>query len=305
MMPARGAGQFPAVGVVTPSGTCFFLPNMLGYRSGLGAVACRHRDGDSSRRLAGNTELLTAPTDIEGMNRLAVLLLVAGCGTADPSRMEADHGGADGLVAFVEGSQPDVVRAMMAGYGVEYRSHALIEDCPRYFPVEDRNVWHDLNGEHYLVDSSGRPHRAYAYLPPVVGEARSTACQTSVGQWGDAEDPSNDYDGGHLIGSQLGGWGRRANLVPQDLNFNRGVWAVLENAMSGCQSLPPESLRYHVGVIYPDATALVPIRLRMTITNRTTGDSVALDFDNTDGGGPQGAGEKTRGVAFLDANGCN
>ncbi|WP_368669026.1 DNA/RNA non-specific endonuclease, partial [Corallococcus sp. CA053C] len=31
--------------------------------------------------------------------------------------------------------------------------------------------------------------------------------ETSVGQWGDAENPSNDYDGGHLIGSQLGGWG--------------------------------------------------------------------------------------------------
>ncbi len=49
-----------------------------------------------------------------------------------------------------------------------------------------------------------------------------TPVKRDVGRWGDAENPSNDYDGGHMIGSQLGGWGGQANLVPQDANFNRG-----------------------------------------------------------------------------------
>jgi hypothetical protein len=89
-----------------------------------------------------------------------------------------------------------------------------------------------FNGEHYFIDGAGRPARAYADLPPIAGEPRSPACRSDVGGWGDAEDPENDYDGGHLIGAQLGGWGRRANLVPQDANFNRGTWAVLENAMA-------------------------------------------------------------------------
>ena len=53
--------------------------------------------------------------------------------------------------------------------------------------------------------------------------------QSSVGQWGDAEDPSNNYDGGHIIGAQLGGWGGRLNLVPWDNQFNGGNWALIEN----------------------------------------------------------------------------
>jgi hypothetical protein len=166
----------------------------------------------------------------------------------------------------------------------------LISDCPNYFPSSDRSFWQSFDGEFYYIDSSGRPLQAYKYLPPIVAEGRSDSCQASVGQWGDAENPSNDYDGGHLIGSQLGGWGKRANLVPQDANFNRGNWLVLENKMA---------------VHYPNSTALIPNTMSMTITNRSTGASVALSFQNVDHGGTNGTSEKDRGVAFLTSQGCN
>ncbi|WP_437809873.1 DNA/RNA non-specific endonuclease [Sorangium sp. So ce1078] len=72
------------------------------------------------------------------------------------------------------------------------------------------------------------------------GRLHSTAREKKKKKnWGDTENPSNDDDGGHLNGSQLGGWGRRANLVPQDASFSRANWVALENKMALCGSLPP------------------------------------------------------------------
>jgi len=36
-------------------------------------------------------------------------------------------------------------------------------------------------------------------------------------------------EGGHLIGTYLGGPGERINLVPQNMNLNRGEWREMEN----------------------------------------------------------------------------
>jgi hypothetical protein len=239
-------------------------------------------------------------------------VLLAGCGGSDldlggndlASRIERDFGGPDGLMDYFERNGEQAVRAALAGYGVGFNAQ-LISDCPKFFASTDRNVWHSFNGEYYFVESAGRPHRAYAYLPPVVSEPRSDSCQLNVGQWGDAENPSNDYDGGHLIGSQLGGWGKRANLIPQDANFNRGNWAVLENKMALCRALPNGRLRYYIGANYPNGSTLIPNNLTMQITNQVTGASVSLSFSNTDGGGSNGVSEKNRGVAFLTNQGCN
>jgi hypothetical protein len=240
---------------------------------------------------------------------------LGGCGAQDvgmdlggedvASRLERDFGGPEGLRAFFESHTVEEIQRRLEPYGVGYSTAELISDCSRYFPTGDRNVWHSLNGEYYFIDGSGRPHRAYADLPPIATEARSDSCQASVGQWGDAENPSNDYDGGHLIGSQLGGWGKRANLVPQDSNFNRGNWAVLENKMAKCGGLPRGRLRYSIGANYPNSTALVPNNLTMEIRNQSTGAFVSMSFANTDGGGSNGASEKDRGISFLTAQGCN
>ncbi|HYO53712.1 DNA/RNA non-specific endonuclease [Archangium sp.] len=249
------------------------------------------------------------------LNKLSVVtvfgLWLAGCGAQEPdgdelvSQIERDFGGPSGVMDFFESHSEDEIRRAMEPYGVGYVTSGLITDCPQYFPAGDRNVWHSLNGEYYFIDGSGRPSRAYAYLPPIAAEARSDSCQGNVGQWGDAENPSNDYDGGHLIGSQLGGWGKRANLVPQDANFNRGNWVTLENKMARCSVLPNGRLRYSIGANYPNSSALIPNNMTMEIRNQSTGSSVFLSFANTDGGGSNGTNEKNRGVNFLTSQGCN
>lgn len=237
--------------------------------------------------------------------------------TESVTRLETDYGGPDGLREFFDKSTPEQIQQALAAYGIGYVVHPyqtepaettaaadnlvqpqLISDCVQFFPSADRNIWHNFNGEFYFIDTAGRPSRAYADLPPIAAAARITACQTSIGQWGDAENPSNDYDGGHLIGSQLGGWGGRANIVPQDANFNRGNWVQLENAMAGCGSLPAGRMRYSITVGYANTTALVPTTFGMVITNRTTSSSVTMSFTNVDGGGTNGTATRTAGRPF-------
>jgi hypothetical protein len=238
-------------------------------------------------------------------------LLFAGCGVPETegddvaARIEADFGGPSGLMEFFETHTDDEIMRALVPYGVRYSTAALITDCPQYFPSSDRNVWHSVTGEYYFIDASGRPSRAYANLPPIVAEARSETCQANVGNWGDAANPSNDYDGGHLIGSQLGGWGKRANLVPQDTNFNRGNWAVLENKMAKCAVLPSGRMRYTIGTGYSNSTTLIPNTMTMEIRNQSSGASVLLSFQNVDYGGTNGTSEKNRGVTFLTGQGCN
>jgi hypothetical protein len=249
-------------------------------------------------------------------------LFLIGCGAAQDqdlggegpvSQLERDFGGPSGLMDFFESHTEDEIRRALAPYNIGYKTvtptpegaQALITDCPKFFPSGDRNIWHSLNGEYYYIDGVGRPNRAYSYLPPIAAEARSDSCQLSVGQWGDQENPSNDYDGGHMIGSQLGGWGKRANLVPQDANFNRGNWVQLENKMATCASLPSGRLRYYIGSNYPNSTTVIPNNMTMQITNQSSGASVSLSFANTDYGGSNGTYEKNRGITFLTNQGCN
>ncbi|MDM4765777.1 DNA/RNA non-specific endonuclease [Pelomonas sp. SE-A7] len=260
---------------------------------------------------------------------LALMLQVlSGCGGGDDrgltdsqepvARLEAAYGGADGLRQFFDTHSAAQISAELSKYGIGYEVHEVetkskiqeakpqaITDCVKYFPTADRTKWHNFNGEYYYIDSNGRPNKAYADLPPIKAEARQDSCQTSIGQWGDAENPSNDYDGGHLIGSQLGGWGGRANIVPQDANFNRGNWAQLENKMATCGGLATGAMRYSIDVAYPSASALVPSSFTMTITKQSNGAKVTMKFTNVDGGGPNGTADRIRGTDFLAANGCN
>ncbi len=250
---------------------------------------------------------------------LALVALGTGCSISEESdsaassdsltQLEDDHGGADGLRGFFDENTVDAIQLELSSYGIGYVVHPveqqLISDCVKNFPSSDRNTWHNFNGELYFIDTSGRPSRAYADLPPIVAQARISSCQTSIGQWGDAEKPSNDYDGGHLIGSQLGGWGGRANIVPQDANFNRGNWVQLENAMALCRNRPSGSMRYSVSVGYPNSSALVPSTFGMVINNKPNSTSVTLSFTNVDGGGSSGTTTRQRGVSFLTSSGCN
>jgi DNA/RNA non-specific endonuclease len=251
-------------------------------------------------------------------------LLLGACGGTEvdlggdtvAGQLERDFGGPSGLVEFFESHTEAEIQAALAPYGVGYvvrtdivrpgdKSAEAISDCVKYFPSGDRSVWHNFDGEYFFIDGSGRPHRAYKYLPLITAAPRQDTCQTNVGQWGDAENPNNDYDGGHLIGSQLGGWGGRANLVPQDANFNRGNWAQLENKMALCAGLPSGRLRYYIGANYPNTTTLIPNNMTMEIRNQSTGASVTMSFSNVDYGGTNGTTERNRGTTWLSGQGCN
>lgn len=220
-------------------------------------------------------------------------------------RLERDLG-QEGVMDLLQSGQHGEISALLQHYDIGYEVETKAwTDCNKTFPSADRNKWHNVDGEHYYVEGNGRPSRAYKDLPPIAAAPRSDSCQASVGQWGDAENPNNDYDGGHMIGSQLGGYGRRLNLVPQDLNFNRGNWAALENKMAKCGGLPANRVRYYITVGYPNGGAVIPNSFGMQLTNQSSGSGVSLSFSNTDGGGSNGTSEKNRGVTFLTNQGCN
>jgi hypothetical protein len=177
---------------------------------------------------------------------VAVLPLLACApwpGSEPVDQLEASLGGPGAVLELFTTGTDAEIRGALAPHGIQYQVHALgatsIEACPRFFGADDRSTWHALTGEFYFIDSSGRPSRAYSFLPPIAAEARMTTCQTKVGQWGDLEDPGNDFDGGHLLGR----WGGRANMVPQDANFNTGTWAALENQMADCRTLPTGTIQ--------------------------------------------------------------
>jgi hypothetical protein len=179
-----------------------------------------------------------------------------------------------------------------------------ISGCPERFPDAVRDAWHAFNGEYYYIDPSGRPSGALIALPPIAAEPRKESCQLAVGQWGDAENPNDDYDGGHMIGSQLGGWGARLNLVPQDANFNRGNWLQLENRVAKCGGLPAGGVLYYVRADYPNAETLIPSRMHMVLEIRGTGESTRFSFTNENQGGPGGTDKRKEGVGFLKGRGC-
>jgi hypothetical protein len=205
---------------------------------------------------------------------------------------------------FDEATDPTIAEALNAR-DIGFARQALLSNCTPTFPANDRNTWHAFDGEFYFIEENGRPNRAYKYLPPIVEADRIEACQGNVGTWGDSEDESNDYDGGHMIGSQLGGYGGRVNLVPQDLNFNRGNWLQIENKAADCGTLPDERILYYVRSDYSDSTSLVPTTISLTLENRETEESVSFTFQNIDGGGPDGTDQRVDAVDFLADQGCN
>lgn len=150
-----------------------------------------------------------------------------------------------------------------------------------------RNAWHAVDGEHYFVDAHGRPTRAFTRLPQRRARrgVRCARSQHLVGKWGDQVGP-DDYDGGHLIAAQLGGYGRRANLVPKAKDFNRGVWKRVEQAVAGVvRELRVGQLGYYVRAEYADEHTLVPSRIGLWLMDFQSGRSCYVEFDNRGRGG--------------------
>lgn len=252
---------------------------------------------------------------------VAFLLFSVGCAArAKPPSLARDR---DLMVLLTQGDEAQI-RSALAQRGLSYVVHGegsaggvdapgeaaagaaavdALDVCPRFFDAGLRSAWHAYNGELYLIDNVGRPLQAYTELPPVAAEARSNACQADVGRWGD-ESGSSDYDGGHMVGSQLGGYGKRLNMVPQVANFNRGNWVQLENQAAKCAALSAGQLRYWVAVTYANSKTVVPKTMSLYLEDSQVGDAIELVFENKEGGGRDGTAERKRGVAFLAQLGC-
>jgi hypothetical protein len=254
---------------------------------------------------------------------------------ASSDTLEKELGGPARLLEFFLTRSDDEIRNKLAAYGMRFERHPDTQPafeegstgfgapgifsrhlpegvpgddrdtCPKFYldePQHDNtDVWHEINGEVYYVDWRGRPGAAYSKLPPVSSEPRKPMCQSNVGRWGASEDASQSFDGGHLIGSQLGGWGFRANLVPQNRNFNRGNWLQLENAMTKCASLSAERMVYRIAVNYGQGAdrndKVVPLAFNMKVDDQTGPDDLDLHFANANYGGANGTAERQRGLS--------
>ncbi len=257
---------------------------------------------------------------------LALLLTLSACDTNAPvapppaaaeedpeyAALLADLGGLDGLSDFLASASNAEVEAAVARHGIAFEVIDLgqeavlrrdITACVQYYPSSDRVKWFRLVGaggpEDHYIDSRGRPANAFKSLGPIVTASRHSSCQTTVGNWGS---PSSTYDGGHLVGSQLGGWGGRANLVPQHYNFNRGNWVKIENALAKCGRLGSGAVEFHVDVDYPNSTTLTPSQFHADV--KIAGVWKGADFTNTTYGGSSGTSQANSMVSWLQGKGC-
>jgi hypothetical protein len=104
--------------------------------------------------------------------------------------------------------------------------------CERYLPDDDRGEELQFDQDRVLIDSIGRPFRSrIVWSGPPLAASRDYPCQVEVGKWGILGD-----EGGHMVGSALGGYGGRANLVPQNRTLNRGLWNKTEQEIGRCMS---------------------------------------------------------------------
>jgi hypothetical protein len=124
-----------------------------------------------------------------------------------------------------------------------------IEGCPRVFPKADRSQGHVVAIQDVKVDEKGRPWAWHAmWSGHVTPGQRFPGCQSDVGHMGKKTDV-----GGHMIGAQLGGWGKRANLVPQDaqLNATGSGWSDIDTSIAFCaeRGFLPD---YNIWAMYDD-----------------------------------------------------
>ena len=255
------------------------------------------------------------------------LVVLAGCDTGAPTapsdravgdeayaRLLTDVGGVDGLAEVLRTSTEAELAARFAGYGMAFEVVDVtpplagvegrdVSTCAQFYPSADRVKWFRLVGaggvEDHYIDSRGRPATAFKSLGPVVTAARQSSCQTTIGNWGS---PASSFDGGHLIGSQLGGWGGRANIVPQHYNFNRGNWAKIENAVAKCGRLGSGKVEYHVDVDYSNTSTLTPSQFHADV--KIAGAWKSADFTNTTLGGSSGTSRANSMVSWLQGKGC-
>lgn len=101
---------------------------------------------------------------------------------------------------------------------------------------EPNSTYEYDDGSVYNTDSQGRTKSVKMSFPtPPAKKAvkwdRDESVQTDIGHVGKDGDPSESYDGGHLIPRELGGAPGKLNVIPMQSELNqRGEWRQLETS---------------------------------------------------------------------------
>lgn len=207
--------------------------------------------------------------------------------TADDGywQMVKDMGGTYAFLTFQDEATKEEVADKYMQYGMEYHSAGsdnpanrasaapdhVSSDCPPYFRSFVANSTWELRdwalGNHTTsIDLSGRPFLGIVEinfgLTP-VDIARDDLCAYSVRTMGGRFDSD---DAGHLIAKSLGGWNKRANLVPQNRNANRGtINNVIERSVRDCARRNNSLIKYGVTAKYRDPWNLRPTHFDVEI----------------------------------------
>lgn len=181
-----------------------------------------------------------------------------------------------------------------------------LTECPQYFPYEYRNKILRVSNQFIGIDAIGRPWYAAKMLGARAPTSQRVACQTTVGTWGVAGDV-----GGHMIASTMDGFPGRANLFPQNGNFNNSPWKVVENSVRRCLSVR-KPIVYRVNLTF-SGNSLRPDRVGAAVTTYRNyfmiplipQAQVGVGFSNSYGGGPTGLTDARNFAQTLSTLGCN
>ncbi len=192
----------------------------------------------------------------------------------DPyNRFVQSKGGEIETAFWLERSSDADIRFELGKFGISFEHETAatmdssaaapqaVDGCPVRFDAADRNKIWKLAGNTFYIDSQGRPKSGFRFIPPVTAGKRDSTCQSGVAKLGPGG--TANFDGGHMVGTQFGGWGKRLNLVPQNITFNRGNWLQVENAFAKCKVKTASSVLYKVTVTYDNATTNVPSTFRL------------------------------------------
>ncbi|MFT7723217.1 MAG: DNA/RNA non-specific endonuclease [Roseateles sp.] len=261
----------------------------------IGLVACGgggdDAPGPASSASAYTAEELTdvyALTGQEADQRFAAVIdrkIAAEPGSSGFFRAVKEAGGMEAFLQLVADDSSDAAKELLARHGVGFtrdmptgdamaqRMSAEpgvraqnVSDCIQVYPPADRDKTFAFGSHTVHIDSYGRPGVAtWTGGPGIpVGPGTRTGCQTTVGKWGVAGDV-----GGHLIPAALGGWGGRANLVPQNGEMNNGPWRTVENVPSKCRL--SRQTTYIVTPKYLTPLDIRPARLDVKLIVHLTG----------------------------------
>jgi len=130
------------------------------------------------------------------------------------------------------------------------------------------------NGHSYTTDALGRVVKAEGTLSPATVD-RNAYQQLLAGRAG-----GDGYDGGHLIGTLVGGAGEKINLVAQLSSVNRGEFRVMEKSWAEAMQAGKE-VRVEVSPVY-SGTSQVPTQI--DVRYWIDGAASKRVFPNTPGG---------------------